>query len=280
MGEERAIELEGVGVKFRLMHERISTLKETVINLLRGRRYVREDLWALRGVDLQVEEGSTVGVVGRNGSGKSTLLRVVAGVMEPTEGEVSVRGEVSSLLELGAGFDPELSGTDNVYLSGSLQGIPRRVLEERFPEIVAFSGLESFIDVPVKSYSAGMYVRLAFAIATEIDPDVLLIDEILTVGDEAFQGKCLERIREFREGGKTLLIVSHAAELLKDLCDRLVFLDGGRLKADGEPGEVIEAYHRHLQELAEGKRDSVVGGEGSFGAEGQRHPSPAGESSG
>lgn len=244
MGEGHAIELEGVGVLYRLTHERISTLKETVINLLLRRRLVREDLWALRDVDLQVEKGTSVGVIGRNGSGKSTLLRVVAGVIEPTRGGVAVRGKVSSLIELGAGFDPELSGTDNVYLTGSLLGVSRRNIEKRFPDIVAFSGLGTFIDVPVKSYSAGMYVRLAFSVSIHVDPQVLLIDEILAVGDESFQKKCLERIKAFRDSGRTLLIVSHATDVLQGFCDRLILMEGGRVEADGEPAEVVEKYQR------------------------------------
>ena len=246
VNDNLAVELKDVGVRYRLSHERSTTLKETVINFLLGRRYVSEDLWALRNLNLEIEKGTCVGVIGRNGCGKSTLLQVVAKVIGPTEGEVSVRGDISSLLQLGAGFDPELSGTDNVFLSGSLQGLSRRAIHARYPEIVEFSGLGSFIDVPVKNFSAGMYVRLGFSIAITVDPDVLLIDEALAVGDEAFQNKCLEKIRAFRERGKTLLIVSHGLDLLASLCDKLILLERGEFVAVGEPPEVIDRYHKLL----------------------------------
>ena len=246
VNENLAVELKDVGVRYRLSHERATTLKETVINFLLGRRYVSEDLWALRNVSLEIEKGTCVGVIGRNGCGKSTLLQVVAKVIGPTEGEVSVKGDISSLLQLGAGFDPELSGTDNVFLSGSLQGLSRRAIHARYPEIVEFSGLGSFIDVPVKNFSAGMYVRLGFSIAITVDPDVLLIDEALAVGDEAFQEKCLEKIRAFRDRGKTLLIVSHGLDLLATLCDRLVLLDRGQIVSAGEPSNIIEKYHQMI----------------------------------
>jgi ABC-type polysaccharide/polyol phosphate transport system ATPase subunit len=247
MDDDLAVRLKDVGVKFRLMHERISTLKETVINLLLRRSYFQEDLWAIRHLNLKVRRGMSAGIIGRNGSGKSTLLRVVAGVMRPTEGDVEVDGEISSLLELGAGFDPELSGTDNVYLSGALLGARRREMEEKFPEILEFSALGSFIDVPVKNYSSGMYVRLAFSIAIHVDPDILLVDEVLAVGDEAFQGKCIDRIRTFRDLGKTLLIASHDLGLLQELCDVLVLLDMGEVKAIGPPREVSDRYRELLQ---------------------------------
>ncbi|MCZ6689067.1 MAG: ABC transporter ATP-binding protein [Planctomycetota bacterium] len=246
MNDNLAVELKDVGVRYRLSHERATTLKETVINFLLGRRYVSEDLWALRNVNLEIEKGTCVGVIGRNGCGKSTLLQVVAKVIGPTEGEVSVRGDISSLLQLGAGFDPELSGTDNVFLSGSLQGLSRRAIHDRYPEIVEFSGLGSFIDVPVKNFSAGMYVRLGFSIAITVDPDVLLIDEALAVGDEAFQQKCLEKIRAFRDSGKTLLIVSHGLDLLATLCDRVVLLDRGQIVSTGEPRSIIDQYHQMI----------------------------------
>ena len=256
MSQRPAIELLDIGVRYRLTHERITTLKETVINFLLGRRTVSEDLWALSQFRLEIETGTSVGVIGRNGSGKSTLLQVVAGVLEPTAGRVITRGEISSLLQLGAGFDPELNGTDNIYLSGSLQGMPRRLVRERIPEIVEFSGLGLFIDVPVKNYSAGMYLRLGFSVAVHTDPDILLVDEALAVGDEAFQKKCFEKIGRFRDDGKTMLIVSHALEMLSGLCDRFVLVEGGRVVADGPPGEVIDRYHRLLTEFDGGAIDA------------------------
>ena len=257
MAAERAIQLEDVGVRYRITHERISTLKETVINLLLRRTTEDEDIWALRHVGFSIVKGESVGFIGRNGSGKSTLLRVVARVMPPMEGRVAVDGEVSSLLELGAGFDAELTGTDNIYLTGSLLGVGRKEMDAKFDAITEFSGLGTFIDVPVKNYSSGMYVRLAFSIAIHVDPDILLVDEVLAVGDEAFQRKCIERIKAFHDQGKTLLIASHSLEILQVLCSRIVLLEGGRVIGDGLPALVCQQYH---DLLARSNGAAVTGG--------------------
>jgi ABC-type polysaccharide/polyol phosphate transport system ATPase subunit len=241
MIRDHAITFRGVGVRYRLRRERVETLKEAVLGRFRHLRQ-GDDHWALRGVDVAVRPGEVVGLVGANGSGKSTLLRVAAGVLKPTEGSVAVEGRISPMIELAAGFDPELSGRENVFLNGALLGRSRREMAARLDRIVAFSELGDFLDVPVKNYSSGMYARLGFAIAADVDPDVLLVDEVLAVGDERFQAKCLDRIREIRRRGATILVVSHSAETILHLCDRAVLLEGGRPVADGRPDAVIARY--------------------------------------
>lgn len=207
---------------------------------LRGRKLER--FWALRDISFAVERGQTVGVIGPNGSGKSSLLGLVAGTITPTCGTVRVEGRVSSLLELGAGFHPDLSGRENIFLNAALLGIPREDVRRRFDHIVDFAGLREFIDMPVKHYSSGMYVRLGFAVATELNPDVLLIDEVLAVGDIAFQLKCLDRIRDFQRRGKTLLLVSHALQTVEEFCHEVFLLYHGEMVARGEPPDVILTY--------------------------------------
>ena len=187
-----------------------------------------KDFWALRDIDLDIAEGETVGLLGHNGSGKSTLLKCVGGILSPTEGEIRVRGRIASLLELGAGFHPDLTGRENVFLNASILGMAKRDIEQRLDEIVAFAELEAFIDEQVKHYSSGMYVRLGFAVAINVEPDVLLVDEVLSVGDEAFQQKCLDRVRGFQQDGRTIIFVSHAADLVRRICDRVMVLDHGR----------------------------------------------------
>jgi ABC-2 type transport system ATP-binding protein len=238
-----AVDIVSVSKRFRLYHEKAHSLKERVIHPKRN-RYT--ELWALRDVSFEVEQGTTVGILGRNGSGKSTLLKCVSGILQPTEGYVAVRGTLAALLELGAGFQPELSGRDNVYLNAALLGVPTREVDRRFDEIVAFAELEPFIDNQVKFYSSGMYVRLGFAVAVNLDPDVLVVDEVLAVGDEAFQRKCLERIKQFQVEGRTILFVTHAADLVRQVCDRAVVLSGGRLLGEGTPGEAIRLFREHL----------------------------------
>jgi ABC-type polysaccharide/polyol phosphate transport system ATPase subunit len=228
------IALEGVGMRFRLHRERPTTLKET---LLRGFRRggKDDDLWAVRGISLAAGPGETVGVVGRNGSGKSTLLRIAAGILRPTEGTLRVEGRVSPMIELAAGFDPELTGRENVFLAGALLGHSRREMATKLHRIVEFSELRPFLDVPVKNYSSGMYARLGFAIAADVDPDLLLVDEVLAVGDEPFQAKCVERIRTIQRRGATVLLVSHDLALVQALCTRAVVLERGRVVFDGPP---------------------------------------------
>jgi len=201
------ITVEEVSKRFRLYHERNQSLK---IWMMRGRRATFEEFWALRDVSLEIEEGKTFGLIGENGSGKSTLLKCIAKILRPDSGRISVTGKVSALLELGAGFHPELSGRENIYLNGSILGLGKRDLDRIFDDIVGFAGLERFIDTPVKNYSSGMYIRLGFSVAINVDTDILLIDEILAVGDEQFQRKCNEKFAELKDQGKTVVIVSHA----------------------------------------------------------------------
>lgn len=237
----KSIEVKNVGKKFFLKHAGRHTIKAAAMGLLR-RRKTREDFWALKDISFDVEAGKTVGIIGANGAGKSTLLGILAGTMRPTEGSATVRGRVSSLLELGAGFHPDLTGAENVYLNGSILGLSRREIRSKFDEIVGFAELEQFIDAPVKHYSSGMYVRLGFAVAVEVDPDVLLIDEVMAVGDEAFKRKCLARIARFKREGKTLLVVSHDLDTITEISDTVLLLDSGRIVNVGEPGQVVDQY--------------------------------------
>ena len=206
----------------------------------------RDPFWCLRGVNFEIPAGRTVGVIGPNGSGKSSLLGLTAGTIHPTEGHVRVQGRISSLLELGAGFHPELSGRENVYLNAALLGIPREDVKKKFDRIVDFAELREFIDMPVKHYSSGMYVRLGFSIAVEVDPDVLLVDEVLAVGDLSFQFKCLDRIRDFQKRGKTLLFVSHSLETVEEFCHEALLIHRGQMVARGEPAEVIRKFIRYF----------------------------------
>jgi ABC-type polysaccharide/polyol phosphate transport system ATPase subunit len=234
------IVVDDVAKRFRLVHERNSTLKATVFNGFR--RTVHEEFWALKGVTFDVEEGTTYGLIGHNGSGKSTLLKCIARIYRPDRGYVSARGRMSALLELGAGFHPELSGRENVYLNGSILGMSRRDIDRRFDDIVEFAGLEQFIDTPVKNYSSGMYVRLGFSVAITVEPDVLLIDEILAVGDESFQQRCLEKFADLRRSGRTIVLVSHGLDAVRTICDRAAWLDHGSLVKEGEAHDVVTAY--------------------------------------
>ena len=205
-----------------------------------------EDFWALRDLEFEVRTGETFGIIGRNGSGKSTLLKCIAGILQPTSGQIVVRGQVAAMLELGAGFQPELSGRDNIYLNASLLGLSRRDIARRFDDIVAFAELEDFIDNQVRFYSSGMYVRLGFAVAVNVEPDVLLIDEVLAVGDERFQEKCLDRIRQFQTEGRTIVVVSHSVGMVRQVCERVAVLEGGKVVNVGPPGEAIRAFRNCL----------------------------------
>lgn len=235
------IAFQDAGMRFRLHRERVTTFKEAVLGRFRHLGAV-DELWALRHVSFQVRPGEAVGLVGANGSGKSTLLKLAAGVLQPTEGQVRVEGRVSPLIELAAGFDPELSGRDNVFLNGALLGRSRREMALRIERIAEFAELTDFMDVPVKNYSSGMYARLGFAVAVDVEPDVLMVDEVLAVGDERFQAKCAERIREIRAGGTTLFYVSHQMDQVAATCDRVLLLHHGRLCHDGPPAESIRRY--------------------------------------
>jgi ABC-2 type transport system ATP-binding protein len=240
---EILIAAEQVSKKFASYHRKATSLKE---RLIRREESTSEDFWALREVDIVVRRGETVGLVGPNGSGKSTFLKVLSGILKPTSGKVTVAGRVASLLELGAGFDGELTGRENVYLNAALLGLTRAETDAIFAKIVAFSELEEFIDNPVKHYSSGMYVRLGFSIAVHVEPDVLIIDEVLAVGDEAFQRKCIDRIEEFQLEGRTILFVSHSSDLVERLCNRAVVLDHGKVIFDGPPPEGTDHLHKVL----------------------------------
>jgi ABC-type polysaccharide/polyol phosphate transport system ATPase subunit len=261
-----AIEVADVAKRFRLVHERNSTLKATVFNGFR--RTVHEEFWALNGVSFDVQEGQTYGLIGHNGSGKSTLLKCMARIYQPTRGSITTRGRMSALLELGAGFHPELSGRENVYLNGSILGMTKREVDQRFDEIVDFAGLEQFIDTPVKNYSSGMFVRLGFSVAITVEPEILLVDEVLAVGDESFQQRCLEKFADLRESGRTVVIVSHSLDTVRNMCDRAAWLDHGSLLKEGDAHEVVSAYleavrddrraHEHVDPAA--PEDEATGG--------------------
>lgn len=240
MSEPPAIEVRGLWKSFRLHLQRGQSLKAM---LLSWRQVKTELVWALRDVNLTVAPGETLALVGRNGSGKSTLLGVLSRVYRPTKGHVVVRGRVSSLLELGAGFHPDFTGIENIRLNGAILGISRRDLERRLPEIVAFADLGPYIDAPIKTYSSGMVMRLGFAIAVQTEPDVLLVDEVLAVGDEAFQQKCYRKIEQFQEGGKTILFVSHDLDSVRRVAPRCVWIHEGTVRRDGPTEEVLEEYH-------------------------------------
>ena len=236
-----AVKLEGVSVRYRVPHERIPSLKEFAIRWLR-RRLRYEDFWALHGVDLEVARGEVFGILGSNGAGKSTLLKVVARVLRPTSGRARVLGRVAPLLELGAGFDFELSGRENILLNGTILGFSKANIAARLNGIVDFAELREFIDAPLRTYSSGMVARLGFAVATDVEPEILLVDEILAVGDAAFQKKSAERIRTFRERGATILLVSHDSAALRAMCSRVMWLKKGEIAAVGPADEVLAKY--------------------------------------
>ena len=233
-----AIAVEGVGKRFRIYKDRPTTLKERAVRFRMNAR----DFWARRDVSLEVPEGTTLGLIGPNGSGKTTLLKIVAGILRPTEGRVVTRGRIASLLALGAGFHPELTGRENVYLNASILGLTRQETDRMFGDIVGFAELEDFIDTQVKFYSSGMYVRLGFAVAVHVDPAILLVDEVLAVGDEGFQRKCLDRVRQFQKEGRTSVFVTHAVHQVLEVCQSAVLLQQGSVQARGDPHEVVRAF--------------------------------------
>jgi ABC-2 type transport system ATP-binding protein len=234
-----AIQVDSVWKNFRLYHERNRYIKAA---MLRGGRATYEEFWALSDVNLTVPKGATVGVIGSNGSGKTTLLKCLTGIYTPERGAISIDGNIAALLELGAGFHAELSGTENIYLNGSILGMTKKEIDAKFDSIVDFAGLQQFIDTPVKNFSSGMVVRLGFSIATHVEPEVLLIDEILAVGDQEFQRKSTEKIEQFRREGRTILVVSHSLGLVQQLCDTVVWLEKGHVKTVGKAADVIAAY--------------------------------------
>lgn len=235
------IQLENVSVDYRLPSERIGTFKEYAIRKLQRKIRINK-FSALKGVNLQVNQGEVFGLIGNNGAGKSTMLKVISKVLKPTTGRVVIYGKIAPLLELGAGFHPELSGRENVFLNGSLLGYSRAEMEAVFDDIVEFSELSQFIDSPVRAYSSGMFARLGFAVATAHVPEILILDEILSVGDEAFQRKCNNRMKSFQQAGTTVLMVSHALDTLEGMCNRLAWIDHGKILKIDEPRKVIAAY--------------------------------------
>src|ERR1043166_2187569 len=248
-----AIELASVSKVYRRYSGRqFATLKSALLkrSLLRDLR-PNEAFLALKNESFSVAKGSTVGVIGRNGSGKSTALKLVAGITKPTSGTVRVDGRISALIELGAGFHPEISGRENVFINGIMLGLSKRDIEERFDEIVDFAELRDFIEAPVKTYSSGMYMRLGFAVAIHVNPDVLLVDEVLAVGDESFTHKCLDKFSEFRRRGKTILLVTHSLGLVERFCDEALWLDHGRVAGEGDPRRVVDAYLSAVEESEE-----------------------------
>jgi ABC-type polysaccharide/polyol phosphate transport system ATPase subunit len=238
---ENAVIVDNVVQRFRVIHERPDTLRELFAKFFRQEVHYH-DFEAVNRVSVTVRTGEMLGIIGHNGSGKSTLLKIIAGIYRPTSGKVTVNGSVAPLLELGAGMHTELTGRENILLNGLLMGYSKREMSQREERIIDFADLGDFIDVPVKQYSTGMYMRLAFSVATEVDPDILVIDEILSVGDLAFQEKCFDRLKRFRQAGKTILLVSHSMQDVKAQCDRTILLDGGRLIFDGDPEEAVSLY--------------------------------------
>ena len=250
-----AIEIKGLSKAYMIGHEReamagtmtfrdsLTNLARKPIELITGHQLKKEKFWALRDVNLKIERGDVVGIIGRNGSGKSTLLKVLSRIVEPTKGEVIMRGRVASLLEVGTGFHPELTGRENVYFNGAILGMTRKEIQSKFDEIVAFSEVEKFLDTPVKFYSSGMYVRLAFAVAAHLDPDILIVDEVLAVGDAAFQKKCLGKMRDVAGQGRTVLFVSHSMQSVQALCNKGVVMSSGKLVNSGSISAAIAEYY-------------------------------------
>lgn len=255
MASDSAITIEGVSKRFRLYHERPSSLKERI---LRFRRPRAEEFWALRDVGLEVPHGKTWGLVGPNGSGKTTLLKLIGGILRPTEGRLTTQGRIAALLELGAGFHPELTGRENVYLNASILGLSKKETDRYFDDIVAFAEIEEFIDNQVKYYSSGMFVRLGFAVAVHVDPEILLVDEVLAVGDEGFQKKCLDRVGEMQKEGRTIVFVTHAMAFVQQICDSATLLDAGRMRASGDTEHVIREFRAVMARRRTGIADEAA----------------------
>lgn len=239
--KETVIEVNDVSMHFNLMVERVDSIKEYVMKLVKG-KLLYNDFVALSHVSFKVQKGEIVGLVGLNGAGKSTLLKIIAGVLKPTEGKVITRGTIAPLIEVGAGFDPELTARENVYLNGAILGHDRKFMDSKFDEIIDFAELQNFVDVPVKNFSSGMYARLGFAIATMVQPDILIVDEVLSVGDYKFQQKCEKRIREMIQNGVTIILVSHEIKLIQKLCTKVIWLEHGSVKDIGNAEIISKEY--------------------------------------
>lgn len=238
----RAVEIDNVSMRFNLLSERVDSLKEFIIRRLKKRAPQEDNFWALKNISLTIEKGDTYALIGSNGSGKSTLLKIISGILTPTNGCVNVFGTIAPLIELGAGFDAELTGRENIYLNGAVLGYKKSLIREKYDEIIDFSELKSFEDVPVKNYSSGMIARLGFSIATVIKPDILIVDEILSVGDDRFQEKCHKRMKTLMEGGTTVILVSHSAEDIRRVCQKAAWIEKGVLKMVGDSETVLRAY--------------------------------------
>ena len=247
-----AIEVKNLGKKFRLRHSKGQSLKATIIDRILHRE-TRDDFWALKDISFSIAPGETVGVIGPNGSGKTTLLSILARAMVPTVGSLEVQGRIGCLLELGAGFHPDLTGRENIYLNASIMGIPQSIIEANFDQIVEFSGLGHFIETPLRFYSSGMSVRLGFSVIVVADPEILLVDEVLAVGDKAFQKKSAERMHEFKEEGKTIIVVSHDMSVIRNFCDRVIYLQEGEIILQGTANDIVNRYTGDVQaQLIEG----------------------------
>lgn len=240
------INVEHVSVRFKMPSDRIDTLKQYVVQLLKGQIH-KQEFWALQDVSFTVEKGEVLGIIGHNGAGKSTLLKVISGILKPRTGSVAVKGNVVPMLELGSGFDIEFNGRENIFLNGSILGYSESYLRAKYDEIVEFSELQKFLEVPIRNYSSGMLMRLAFSIAAEVNPEILIVDEILAVGDANFQEKSRKRMMELMSGGTTVLFVSHSLEQIREMCDRVLWLDHGRVKMIGQTQEVCDAYEASLK---------------------------------
>lgn len=247
MAKKIAIKVDHVGMKFNLSQEKVDNLKEYVIKFLK-KEIKYNEFWALKDVSFTVEEGDRVGILGLNGAGKSTLLKVVSGVLKPTEGKVTTKGTLVPMLELGAGFDPQYTGSENIYLYGAMLGYSKEFIDEKYEEIVDFSGIRRFMDTPVKNYSSGMKARLGFAIATVVRPDILILDEVLSVGDKKFKKKSEKKIMSMFDEGVTVLFVSHSLPQVKRICNKAILLEGGRLIAAGDVEEVAAIYEEKTKD--------------------------------
>lgn len=259
--EEPIIQVKGISKKYVIRHENApyKTFQETIINAAKapfnliknnGRLPKKETFWALKGITFDVNRGEVIGIIGRNGTGKTTLLKILSRITEPTEGKITLRGRVASLLEVGTGFHPELTGRENIYLNGSVLGMTKKEIDSKFDEIVKFAEVEKFLDTPVKRYSSGMYVRLAFSVAAHLEPEILLVDEVLAVGDAAFQKKCLGKMGEVAKGGRTVLFVSHQMNSIRKLCERCIWLDAGRIQMVDSTLKVVSAYEAALTSMS------------------------------
>lgn len=239
---ENIIEVEDVSMRFNLAKERVDNLKEYIVKKLKFQSISFDEFWALKNISFSIEKGESVALIGSNGSGKSTMLKIISGILIPTAGKIRVNGSIAPLIELGAGFDYQLTGRENIFLNGAVLGHSKRLMQEKYDEIVEFSGLADFIDVPVKNYSSGMVARLGFSVATMVKPDILIVDEILAVGDQAFQEKCHKRMEEMMNGGTTVVLVSHSESDIRRICQKAVWIERGDLRSTGDIDEMLKMY--------------------------------------